>query len=702
MSSAGAGSVSADGVTVDLYSIEPEEHFYPQYSVGYNSIISKGVFCHEFGHVIGLPDLYDTDYSSQGIGDYCLMAGGSWGGNGQSPYRPVHPCAWIKQRVTSMKRAWITPTAVATNLYDQSLPPVETSAKLYKFWKNGTYGQQYFLVENRRRIGHDAQLPNDGLLIWHIDESRTNNNTESRKLVDLECATGLVYGGGTKDHLDTTLASFDANDYWCPATGKLTFNPFSNPSSKDYSNALTMCAAYNIALASGDTMKLDIFVGGSNLTVTGARLNDAAGDHDSLSEPGETVGLAVTLSNTTGWVNATVVTARLSTADTSIQITDSVATFANINNGASATCSADSFVYYVKPGALPHKASLMVTKSCSQGSYDRTDTVVVTIGSPRVLLVDDDNGVAYEQYYQSALDTINVLYRTWSVSSLGSPSFDTLAAYPVVVWYTGNDSLTTLTNADTTALKAFLNGGGKLFLCSKQLGQQLGSTGFYADYLHASYIANNAGQLFVRGVPGNPIGVSAGDTLALAGAPGAGNSASSDRLAPINGADSAFVYRTTGGAGAVTYGGTYKLVYFGFPFEAMAGSVTRYRQRAEIMRRIMEWFGGVMPTGVSGDVGPGRPALPTLLLSHNAPNPFSTATTIRYQLDQPARVRLAVYNVIGQRVRILAEGLLGAGEHVAGWDGAGQSGAPLPNGVYFFQLEATGQRIAVRKAMLLR
>jgi hypothetical protein len=272
-----------------------------------------------------------------------------------------------------------------------------------------------------------------------------------------------------------------------------------------------------------------------------------------------------------------------------------------------------------------------------------------------------------------------------------------------VVWYTGNDSLTTLTGSDTTSLKAYLSGGGKLFLSSKQLGQQLGSTGFYQDMLKLQYVGNNAAQVGVRGIPGDPIGGGLADTMLLSGAAGAGNYVSSDKILPQAGADSCFAYRNGAGIAAVKYAGAYKLVYFGFPFESIAGTTGRHRSKTEIMHRIMEWFGGVMPTGVGGGSwGDPRPTLPSLMLSHNAPNPFSTATTIRYQLDRPSRVRLAVFNVLGQRVRVLADGLHGAGTYAANWDGTGQTGAPLPNGVYFLQLEAAGQRLAVRKAMLLR
>lgn len=682
-------SVVYDGKTVGPYIIMPEK---------YNSShIEIGVFCHEYGHALGLPDLYDTDNSSEGVGNYCLMGAGSWGGNGSSPELPVHMSPWCKKQ-----KGWMTFDTIKVNTIGRTLPPVEAASKVLKVWKNGTPGTQYFFVENRRKLGFDVNLPNSGLLIWHIDESVSNNNNELHKKVDLECATGLLYGGGTKDYLDTTgLGRDNYSDYWCPNT-KTAFDPFSNPPSKDYSNALTMCAVYNIANHTADSMRFDVFVGGSNLTLANARLNDDAGDGDSIPEEGETVGLAVTLANTTGWANATAVTAKLTTADTSVSVTDSTAAFANINAGASATCSTDSFAFSVRPGCFPHKVRFVLTKSCAQASYDRVDTVVVAVGRPRVLLVDDDNGGGYEEWYQRPLDTLEILYKNWTVASQGAVPADTLLQHPITVWLTGDDSTSTLIGNDTTNLKQYLDAGNKLFMSGKQLGDALGATGFYADYLRASFVSDNANRRLLRGVAGDPVGQAVGDTLAIGYTGGASNYTSCDAILPLSGADTCFMYQGLTTAGAITYQGTYKLAYFAFPFEGISGTAPRYEQRQTIMRRIMDWFGGVLPTGVAGELRPGRPALPALSLSQNAPNPFGTGTTIRYQLDRPTRVRLALFNVLGQQVRVLADGLQPAGAHAVAWDGADRSGRLLPNGIYFFRLEAAGQLTAVRKATLIR
>ena len=77
-----------------------------------------GIFAHEFGHDLGLPDLYDTDYSSSGIGSWGLMAGGSWNGDPQGT-SPAHLSAWAKIRL-----GWIDPVVLGGDLYNLTIPHI--------------------------------------------------------------------------------------------------------------------------------------------------------------------------------------------------------------------------------------------------------------------------------------------------------------------------------------------------------------------------------------------------------------------------------------------------------------------------------------------------------------------------------------------------------------------------------------------------
>jgi hypothetical protein len=88
-------------------------------------------------------------------------------------------------------------------------------------------------------------------------------------------------------------------------------------------------------------------------------------------------------------------------------------------------------------------------------------------------------------------------------------------------------------------------------------------------------------------------------------------------------------------------------------------------------------------------------------LQQNYPNPFNAETTIRFSLDQAGPVSLAVYNMLGQRVKVLYQGELEAGQHRASWNGSDRQGRPLASGVYFCRLEG-GKRSEVRRMVLLK
>ena len=91
---------SRDGVLISSYAIMPEYWSTP-------GDITIGVFAHELGHVFGLPDLYDRDGSSRGVGRWSLMATGAW--NGSLGNSPAHLDAWCKVQL-----GFVTPIVPTT------------------------------------------------------------------------------------------------------------------------------------------------------------------------------------------------------------------------------------------------------------------------------------------------------------------------------------------------------------------------------------------------------------------------------------------------------------------------------------------------------------------------------------------------------------------------------------------------------------
>ena len=112
--------------------------------------------------------------------------------------------------------------------------------------------------------------------------------------------------------------------------------------------------------------------------------------------------------------------------------------------------------------------------------------------------------------------------------------------------------------------------------------------------------------------------------------------------------------------------------------------------------RVTEGQGHV--TAVEEVAGAGPQAF---ALHQNYPNPFNSGTVIRFAVPTSGEVELAVYNLAGQKVVNLVQGLREAGQHVLRWDGRDGAGRELASGVYFYRLRA-GDRVETRKLLLLQ
>ena len=151
-----------DGVAVRRYTIEPEMLALK----GRMSTI--GVICHEFGHALGAPDFYDTDYSESG-GEYCgtgawdLLGGGAWLGDYGD--RPAGINGWQKSVF-----GWVDPVVLEHDTIVSDMPAADTQPVAFRM-ETGTPGE-YFYMENRQQSGtFDASLPGHGLVVYHVNEN---------------------------------------------------------------------------------------------------------------------------------------------------------------------------------------------------------------------------------------------------------------------------------------------------------------------------------------------------------------------------------------------------------------------------------------------------------------------------------------------------------------------------------------------------
>ena len=244
-------TVTADGDTINPFIIN-SELTYPLSALpgivpaDCTVIQTIGLFAHELGHSLGLPDLYDDDASpngGSGVDVWSAMAS-QYLGTTNNADTPPHFDPWSKWH-----QEWLTPTGhAAGDRFVESISRVEDSGEVHRFLDNpggvdwdlgppvdaGT--GEYFLVENRQQTLFDAQLPGCGIVVWHIDETRTGNqgaghSAGTHRLVDIEEADGLAEldqnGGNNADNGDPFPGS----------TNKRLFDGSGTPNSDLYSGA---------------------------------------------------------------------------------------------------------------------------------------------------------------------------------------------------------------------------------------------------------------------------------------------------------------------------------------------------------------------------------------------------------------------------------------------------------------------------------
>lgn len=137
------------------------------------SMAGIGTFCHEYGHVLGLNDFYDTDGETggrgAGMGNYSIMDGGNYMNSGNTP--PYYNV--IEREMLG----WLTPTIISSK-GDITISPVQNNVG-YRF-DTQTSGE-YYLFESRSNDGWDKFLPGSGMIVYHIDRSNNMVNGKSAK-----------------------------------------------------------------------------------------------------------------------------------------------------------------------------------------------------------------------------------------------------------------------------------------------------------------------------------------------------------------------------------------------------------------------------------------------------------------------------------------------------------------------------------------
>ncbi|MEO0100880.1 MAG: M6 family metalloprotease domain-containing protein [candidate division WOR-3 bacterium] len=209
------------------------------------------VMCHELGHLVGLPDLYDPTRNTWGIGYWGLMGYGAWGAGGNTPWSPSHMEAWSKVRA-----GFVTPILITHDTFNLKILDIETHPVCYKVWRQGLNTDTCFYLENRQKKGFDTPLPGPGLLIWHIDPAQSSYHN----IVDLEEDSTFHLDHGTGVRPDPHYYHEALGDTSDPLPGiwqRLVFDNNTKPNSRNRVNQPTNVGVRNIRMV-GDTIICDI------------------------------------------------------------------------------------------------------------------------------------------------------------------------------------------------------------------------------------------------------------------------------------------------------------------------------------------------------------------------------------------------------------------------------------------------------------
>lgn len=214
--------VAVDGVSLSSYAMFGERH--------QGHLATIGIISHEMGHLLfSLPDLYDRQGDSNGVGRWGLMGLGSWNSTtGHSGSSPAHMLAWSK-----VKAGFLKPQDIEGSQADFSLSPTTMGEEAMRIWLDPFKHGEHFLLEYRTQAGFDQGLPGEGLLISHVDDwvgygvVGAQNDVAEHKLVDIEEADG-------RSDLDMMENRGDRLDVFNDAYGQSHFGSYSSPASLNY------------------------------------------------------------------------------------------------------------------------------------------------------------------------------------------------------------------------------------------------------------------------------------------------------------------------------------------------------------------------------------------------------------------------------------------------------------------------------------
>ena len=637
--SVGGYAVQYDGVLIDDYTIQPETY------ADTDIITAIGVVCHEFGHALGLPDLYDTDGSSDGAGKLALMASGSWGTSGTTPWYPSAMNAWCKTEL-----GWSNPTILDADQTGIEIEQSYSNNAIYQV--NHTQdNSEYWLIENRQKVGTDVNMPSPGILIWHIDTEMTNgwrpNNNEPHYGVGLEQADGAY-------NLENNQGS-DGGDPYPGTTDNHFFTNSSTPSTVSYYGLPSMIAIENISMPDS-VMTFDLIFG--EILMADLEMTNGTG------AAYDTGSITISLDNTMP----------IGTLQFRINSTPGILSVAGAELSGRASADSisiiDNLIELVNPN-IP----------AGSGTILRVDLFANTSVSQSIALYLTDYYAADTSESEVALITNTAYYQIIGIAQVFTVQDSSAAVggpfqFAVSLNNTVPIKMISMTLSDAPD---YLIPADELFTDSNgnnhwDLGEPFTDWNEDGEWTPAIKLSDRlTGWNHSMSITSGGITIQAAAVLASPITVGAGT------LFTVNGVVD---HNAQPGLVIISMSNVFLMDIFGntgVPYNYTAGNIT------------------ITPY-VGTDIDQGQPTL--YYLSDNYPNPFNPTTTLLYQVPEAAEISFTIYDLRGMVVKQVNRNH-SPGHYTFKWNGYNDSGETMASGTYFIRMSTPGYSVT-KKLLLLK
>jgi hypothetical protein len=380
---------------------------------------------------------------------------------------------------------------------------------------------------------------------------------------------------------------------------------------------------FELAVTSGDsiwTRSFTLMVHAPDLGYVGYLVDDSAGNNDGRPDPGETVDLRVTLTNS-GSGTAASLQGDLSCSSPYATILASSVSYPDMAPGDSVASTgafqvefdASTPIGFIVPFTLDLAAF---------GPYQAQIGFTVVVGQPPVLFVDSDDE-PHETRLVDALDASGYSYETWEAFTAGSVPLTTLELYDVVVWTAGDQNTQSMSATDRINMGQYLDQGGSLLFTAENYLTAYGSDAFTTDYLHVASYTTSVTVDTVKGVLGDPVS----DGLALATDFPAALSNYPDEIVPDGQATALLTIGSSSDATALRYPASgardYRVIFMATPFEALEPGLPDPNNPETFLKSALAWLIGAadtIPPNPISDLTAGLGSPPTnLVLTWSAP-----------------------------------------------------------------------------------